>query len=138
MKWSCASSDHPAHRRPAIPQRSTITVPTDIMSKLLQDLPWGRAAWQHTFRRLGHVEAERQDTVQLLVENLRSIESFLRTRHLWKPERYTIGTIPETSDPCRATTRPNESDVTTPPPSASRSGIRAEPSLKTKKSRPTP
>jgi hypothetical protein len=54
-----------------------------------------------------------------MAENLKSIKPFLRTRHLWKPERYTIGTIPETPDPpdpYRATTRPNESDVTTPPP----------------------
>jgi hypothetical protein len=139
--------DRPAHRRPAICQQSTITVPTDNMSKLRQDLPWGRAAWQRTFRSLrSHVEGlngraknvetflhsrERRQSrgrvaqtllaaVQLMVENLRSIESFLRTRHLWKPERYTIGTIPETADPYRATTRPNESDVTTPPPETPR------------------
>jgi hypothetical protein len=117
------------------------------MSKLRQDLPWGREAWQRTFRSLrSHVEGlngraknvetflhsrERRQSrgrvaqtllaaVQLMVENLRSIESYLRTRHLWKPERYTIGTIPETPDPYRAKTRPNASDVTTPSPETPR------------------
>lgn len=121
--------DRPSHRRPAICQQSTITVPADLMPKLRQELPWGRAAWQRAYRSLrSHIEglngrAKNVDTflhsrekrqsrgrvaqtllsaVQLLVENLRSIEGYLRDRRQWREERYTLGHIPTTPDPYEA------------------------------------
>ncbi|NUK71323.1 hypothetical protein HRW23_14380 [Streptomyces lunaelactis] len=118
--------DRPSHRRPAICQQSTITVPVDLMPKLRQELPWGRAAWQRAYRSLrSHIEglngrAKNVDTflhsrerrqsqgrvaqtllsaVQLFVENLRSIEGYLRDRRQWREELYTLGHIPTTPDP---------------------------------------
>ncbi|MFJ5213703.1 hypothetical protein ACIP98_03230 [Streptomyces sp. NPDC088354] len=133
----------PKHQRPAICQQSTVTVPADVMPKLRQELPWGRALWQRAYRGLrSHIEglngrAKNVDTflharekrqsrgrvaqtlltaVQLMVENLRTIESFLRERRLWKAEYYTIGEVPQTPDPYEARDVLEESDILTPPP----------------------
>lgn len=133
----------PAHQRPAICQQSTITVPVDIMPKLRQELPWGREAWQRAYRSLrSHVEglngrAKNVDTflhsrekrqsrgrvaqtllsaIQLMVENLRSIESFLRAQRLWKEENYTLGHIAETPDPYESPDEERGAADSAPPP----------------------
>ncbi|QEU93798.1 hypothetical protein CP970_25440 [Streptomyces kanamyceticus] len=51
--------------------------------------------------------------VQLMVENLRTIESFLRTRRLWRTERYTIALVPRDPYEPDATGR-DRSGVNTP------------------------
>ncbi|MEV8324688.1 hypothetical protein [Kitasatospora sp. NPDC056731] len=100
--------------------------PVDLTPKLRQGLSWGRAAWQRAFRSLrSHVEglngrAKNVDTfldkrelrqsrgrvaqtllsaVQLMVENLRTIEVYLRERRLWAEDRYTLADITDTPDP---------------------------------------
>ncbi|GHJ02591.1 hypothetical protein TPA0906_44560 [Streptomyces olivaceus] len=119
-------NDLPVHRRPAICQQATISVPADVMPKLRQELPWGREAWQTAYRSLrSHIEglngrAKNVNTfldarekrqcrgrvaqtllaaIQLMVENLRTIESFLRDQRRWSDEHYTLMEIPQTPDP---------------------------------------
>jgi len=135
--------ERPAHQRPAICQQSTITVPVDIMPKLRQDLPWGREAWPRAYRSLrSHVEGlngrtknvdtflhsreKRQSrgrvaqpllsAIQLMVENLRTIESFLRDQRLWKEENYSLGHIPETPDPYKDPVEETGEDNSASPP----------------------
>ncbi|MFF2226412.1 hypothetical protein ACFVV7_24225 [Streptomyces globisporus] len=118
-------------------------MPVDIMPKLRQDLPWGREAWQRAYRSLrSHVEGlngraknvetflhsreKRQSrgrvaqtllsAIQLMVENLRTIESFLRDQRLWKEENYTLGDIPETPDPYEDPVEETEANNSAPPP----------------------
>ncbi|MGW2084162.1 hypothetical protein [Streptomyces sp. NPDC001880] len=113
------------------------------MPKLRQDLPWGRAAWQRAHRSLrSHVEGlngraknvetflhsreKRQSrgrvaqtllsAVQLMVENLRTIESFLRDQRLWKEENYTLRDIPETPDPYENPIEDVAASNSAPPP----------------------
>lgn len=113
------------------------------MPKLRQDLPWGREAWQRTYRSLrSHVEglngrAKNVDTflhsrekrqsrgrvaqtllsaIQLMVENLRSIESFLRDQRLWKEENYTLGHIAETPNPYESFGEETGAPDSAPPP----------------------
>ncbi|MFJ5233160.1 hypothetical protein ACIQBJ_25105 [Kitasatospora sp. NPDC088391] len=118
--------DLPMRRRPEICQQSTIGAPADLMPKLHQELSWGRAVWQSAYSALrSHIEglngrAKNVSTflharelrqsrgraaqallsaVQLMVENLRTIESYLRRHHLWADRDYTLTDIYGPADP---------------------------------------
>ncbi|WP_395294673.1 hypothetical protein ACF9IK_14780 [Kitasatospora hibisci] len=133
------------HLRPEICQQPTIGAPVDLMPKLRQDLRWGRETWQQVYRGLrSHVEGlngrvKNVDTfldkrelrqsrgrvaqtllaaVQLMVENLRTIEVYLRERRLWAEDRYTLAGITDTPDPHV----PPAAETPTTTPHSARSG----------------
>jgi hypothetical protein len=106
--------DRPAYRRPAICQQSTITVPTDIMSKLAL-VRWGRRPVRVRCLRDGAYR------VALGLPEVPCTAARPQGRY-WQTRRTLHSTL----------------DASTAPPGASRSRIRTEPSLKTKKSRPAP
>ncbi|AUG79289.1 hypothetical protein CFP65_4544 [Kitasatospora sp. MMS16-BH015] len=118
--------DTPAHKRPEICQQPTIGVPVDLTPKLRQKLPWGRALWQRAYGGLrNHIEGlngrvKNVDTflddptlrqsrgrvaqtllaaIQLMVENLSTIEGFLRRFSLYREDNCTLANISNTPDP---------------------------------------
>ncbi|MFC1415237.1 hypothetical protein [Streptacidiphilus cavernicola] len=130
--------DRPAHRRPEICQQPTIGAPVDLMPKLRQRLPWGRAPWELAYRSLrSHIEGlngrlkgvksflhsrERRQSrgrvaqallaaVQVMVENIHTIESYLRKHRLWLDDECTLVNIMPTFDPYAPTTLPEGTPV---------------------------